>query len=407
MVKAGWPKEKVAIYELLFFAAHLLSFAWSTGVNNALLAYYPTLDEDRKKVMLFNAGLLLMILSVIIASTFWIFKEPILYLLTDHQELPYTQWITLYLICSPATVLIQAVYILRSEPNKITHYTHAIFLLQLCLVISAILGFGSVQALVVSIAIWSLIKFIWLIIILLRRSRFQFDPVLFRAFGWFSIPLILQFVLSNGMEYVDGIIVNQYFSAADFPVFRYGSRELPITVILVVSLSSAMLPLAVKHLDSTLDEIKSRTRKLMHILFPLSIVLILVSPFIYTNVYSKEYIASAQLFNIYLLILITRILLPQVVMYAKQRNGALLVITFIELIVNVTLSIWWAQSLGLAGIAYATVVANVCHTLLMILYNKLSLQVSPRSYIPFKIYSIYVVLILGAYFASTQIYNYG
>ena len=65
MVKAGWPKEKVAIYELLFFAAHLLSFAWSTGVNNALLAYYPTLNEERKKILLFNAGLLLMILSIL------------------------------------------------------------------------------------------------------------------------------------------------------------------------------------------------------------------------------------------------------------------------------------------------------------------------------------------------------
>lgn len=407
MVKAGWPKEKVAIYELLFFAAHLLSFAWSTGVNNALLAYYPTLDEGRKKIMLFNAGLLLMILSVIVASVFWVFNEPILYLLTDHQELPYTEWITLYLICSPAAVLIQAIYLLRSEPNKITHYTHSIFILQIGLIIFAIFGFGTVEALVVSIAIWSLIKFIWLLMILIRHSQFQFDSVLFRSFGWFAIPLILQFVLSNGMEYVDGIIVNQYFSAADFPVFRYGSRELPITVILVVSLSSAMIPLAVKHLDSTLKEIKSRTRKLMHVLFPLSIVFILISPFIYTYVYSRDYIASAQLFNIYLLILTTRILLPQVVMYARQRNGALLVMTFIELIINVSLSIWWAQSFGLAGIAYATVVANICHTLMMIVYNKVSLQVSPTSYIPFKIYSIYVILIIGAYLASTQMYSYG
>ena len=407
MVKAGWPKEKVAIYELLFFAAHLLSFAWSTGVNNALLAYYPTLDEGRKKILLFNAGLLLIIISVIVASVFWVFNEPILHLLTDHQELPYTEWITLYLICSPATVLIQAIYLLRSEPNKITHYTHAIFILQLGFIITAIFGFGTVEALVVCIAIWSLIKLMWLLIILIRHSQFQFDSVLFKAFGWFAIPLILQFVLSNGMEYVDGIIVNQYFSAADFPVFRYGSRELPITVILVVSLSSAMIPLAVKHLDSTLQEIKLGTRKLMHVLFPLSIVLILTSPFIYTYVYSQDYIASAQLFNIYLLILTTRILLPQVVMYARQRNGALLVMTFIELIINVSLSIWWAQSYGLTGIAYATVVANICHTMMMIVYNKVSLRVSPISYIPFKTYSIYVFLIIGAYLASTQMYSYG
>ncbi len=407
MVKAGWPKEKVAIYELLFFAAHLMSFAWSTGVNNALLAYYPTLQEDRKRVLIFNAGLLLIFLSGIVAVVFWLFNEPILYILTDLKNLPCVEWITLYLICSPVTVLIQTIYLLRSEPQKITNYTHAIFLLQIAIVIAAILGHGTVESLVIIIAIWSLVKFIWLIVILIRHSHLQFDAVLFRAFGWFAIPLIFQFVLSNGMEYVDGIIVNHYFSAADFTVFRYGSRELPITVILVVSLSSAMIPLAVKHLDSTLEEIKLRTRKLMHVLFPLSIVLILISPFIYTIVYSREYIASAQLFNIYLLILTTRILLPQVVMYAQQRNGVLLFMTFLELIINVSLSIWWAQSMGLAGIAYATVVANICHSLMMVGYNYISLNVSPSSYIPLNTYSIYVVLIIGAYIASTQMYTYG
>lgn len=407
MVQAGWPKEKVAIYELLFFAAHLLSFAWSTGVNNAMLAYYPTLDESRKRVLIFNAGLLLMIASIIVAYVFWMFENAILHFLTNHYELPYTKWIVLYLICSPATVLVQTIYILQSKPNRITNYTHSIFVLQLAVVIFAILGYGTVEALIISIALWSVFKFVWFIVALIKYSTWRFDPLLFKAFGWFAIPLILQFVLSNGMEYVDGIIVNQYFSIADFPVFRYGSRELPITVILVVSLSSAMIPLAVKHLDSTLLQIKLRTEKLMHILFPLSIVLILISPIVYTYVYSEEYMASAQLFNIYLLILVTRILLPQVIMYARQRNGALLMMTFIELIINVSLSIYWAQNYGLAGIAYATVIANISHTLMMIVYNKVSLQISPSSYIPFKTYSVYVILIVTTYLISTQIYNYG
>lgn len=407
MVKAGWSQEKVAIYELLFFAAHLLSFAWSTGVNNALLSYYPTLSKDRKKTMLFNAGLLLIVLSCGMAFIFAIGSTTILAWLTGHSDLPYTDWIVLYLICSPATVLIQTIYILRSESHKITHYTHIIIVLQMCIVLLAIMGVGTVESLVMGIAIWSLIKFLWLLLMLIRYSDLKFDFKLFRAFGWFTIPLILQFVLSNGMEYVDGIIVNQFFTAAEFPIFRYGSRELPITVILVVSLSSAMIPLAVRNLDNTLDELKNRTRKLMHILFPLSMILILISPFIYIYVYSEDYLASAELFNIYLLILITRILLPQVIMYAHQRNGALLIMTFVELIINVSLSVWWAQNYGLAGIAYATVVANIAHSLMMIVYNQVVLKILPQRYIPFREYSIYSILIIGTYLASIQIYNYG
>ena len=407
MVKAGWDKETVAIYELLFFAAHLLSFAWSTGVNNALLAYYPTLGDERKGVMIFNAALLMLFISVVITSIFLFFREPIMGLLTDNADLPYTSWIAIFLMCSPAAILVQSIYLLREEPRKITFNTHVIFILQLIVVAVAILIFGTVKALVIGVVLWSIFKFMWLISMLIKYATPSFDSTLFKTFGLFSIPLILQFVLSNGMEYVDGIIVNQYFDAKEFPVFRYGSKELPITVILVVSLTSAMIPLAVNNLGETLTEIKVRTKKLMHILFPLSAVLILISPIIYRLVYSDEYIASAQLFNVYLLILSTRILLPQVVMYANQRNGALLWMTIIELLVNVGLSIWWAQSMGLVGIAYATVVANICHSGMMILYNKYSLKVDSSRYIPWKSYGLYLMLLFGSYMASTQIHNYG
>jgi len=407
MVKVGWDKETVAIYELIFFAAHLLSFAWSTGVNNALLAYYPTLVEERKKVLLFNAVLLMIFFSVIIAVVFWLFKAPISEFLTDNRELPYTQWIVLFLICSPASILIQAIYLLKNEPRKITNYTHVIFCFQLIFVFISILYFNSVEALVISISLWSLIKFLWLLIVTWKNTSLQFDFNLFKIFAWFSVPLILQFVLSNGMEYVDGIIVNQFFNASDFPVFRYGAKELPITIILVVALSSAMIPLAVENLIDTLKEIKHRTRKLMHILFPLSIALILVSPYLYQWVYSQEYLVSAQLFNIYVLILMTRIILPQVIMYAKQKNAVILSITFVELIINVGLSIFWAQSMGLAGIAYATVVANIVYSLLLVLYTKYKLGVAPKEYIPLKTYGIYLMLLVGAFLLSTQLYSYG
>lgn len=407
MVKVGWDKETVAIYELIFFAAHILSFAWSTGVNNALLAYYPTLDDKRKKVLLFNVILLMLTLSSIVASIFWSFRSSIMELLTDEANLPYTEWIVLFLICSPAAILIQSIYLLCNEPEKITRFTHWIFIIQLIIVGAAIIGFGSVKALIIGVSLWSAIKFLWLLNVMFKYTIRQFDFSLYRNFLWFALPLTFHFILSNGMEYVDVIIVNQYFDVASFPVFRFGARELPITIILVISLTSAMIPLAVSDLTNTLVQIKERTKKLMHILFPLSAVLILLSPYIYQWVYSEEYIKSAQLFNIYLLILLARILLPQVIMYAKQRNGTIVIITVLELLLNVGLSIWWAQSLGLAGIAYATVVGNLFYTLMLIIYTKFFLGVNPSAYIPIKTYSLYLLVLLGVFFLSTQIYNYG
>ena len=55
MVNAGWDKDKVAIYELLFFTANLLSFAWSTGLKNALLSYFPSLAQNDKRKTAFQS----------------------------------------------------------------------------------------------------------------------------------------------------------------------------------------------------------------------------------------------------------------------------------------------------------------------------------------------------------------
>lgn len=407
MVKVGWDKKTVAIYELIFFAAHLLSFAWSTGVNNALLAYFPTLEGAKKKVLLFNVMLLMFTFSIVIAAIFWIFQAQIMNGLTDHANLPYADWIILFLICSPSSILVQAIYLLSNEPHKITRYTHWIFTLQLIIVTIAILAIGSVKALVIGITLWSVIKFLYLIWISKKYTLYKFDFNLYRVFLWFALPLIFQFVLSNGMEYVDGIIVNQYFEVSSFPVFRYGAKELPITIILVISLTSAMIPLAVQNLKGTLAQIKERTRKLMHILFPLSSLLILVSPYLYQWIYSSAYIASAQLFNIYLLILLARIILPQVILYAQQRNGVILFFTMLELLLNVGLSIWWTEPLGLAGIAYATVIANIFYSLMLTIYAHLTLGVKPSAYIPIRTYLVYVTMLLAVFAFSVQVYNYG
>lgn len=404
MVKMGWAKEKVAIFELLFFTAHILSFAWSVGIKNALLTIYPSTIEADKPKFLFNVAILLFGVSILIGVTFYTFHESIFALLAGDPALPYALWLTIFLICTPVTILVEMTYLLIGLPHKIVKYTHFIYPVQVVLTLIAIIGFDSVRLLVVAMAIWSLIKFVWLIIVLIKHSKWQLEIKSISRFWWFALPLVIQFMVTNGMDYMDGIIVNHFFATDQFPVFRYGAKELPINTILVVALSSAMVPLAVSNMKASLVEIKARTHGLMKYLFPLSAVLILCAPIIYKAVYSEEYMQSAFIFSVYLLILLSRILLPQVIMLASKRNNALLIVTVIELAVNVGLSIWWARAFGLIGVAYATLVANIIHAMLMLAYCKWKLHISPGQYIPVRSYLGYSFMLLGAYILSIYIY---
>jgi peptidoglycan biosynthesis protein MviN/MurJ (putative lipid II flippase) len=67
---------------------------------------------------------------------------------------------------------------------------------------------------------------------------------------------------------------------------------------------------------------------------------------------------------------------------------------FLELIINVSLSLILVQFFGIAGIAFATFIAYLFEKIYLSVVVKKNLNVSLSEYIPVKIYSIYSVTIL-------------
>ncbi|MEO1715241.1 MAG: lipid II flippase MurJ, partial [Bacteroidota bacterium] len=221
-----------------------------------------------------------------------------------------------------------------------------------------------------------------------------------------ATPLLLHLLIGNSVEYIDGLIVTSYFpDEGAFAVFRYGARELPLTTLLVGAVVTAMIPVASRSLGQGMQEIRSKTLRLSHWLFPLSAVLMLLSPWLFPFVYNADFQESAIVFNWYLLILGTRILLPQVLLIAKGHNYFLVISAIIETLVNVGLSLWWVRSYGLGGIAAASVVANLINKLNMMIYCRWQWGIRPGQYIALPWYFSYLALLIVAYIISDQWWN--
>jgi O-antigen/teichoic acid export membrane protein len=234
-----------------------------------------------------------------------------------------------------------------------------------------------------------------------KESKFNLDFKLQKAFLLFSIPLMLHMFLGSGMEYIDGFLVtSQFEDPALFAKFRYGARELPLATILVGALTSAMIPEAVENMGATLIQVKERTKKLGHFLFPVSMILLLISPLLFPLVYSDDFKLSARIFNIYLLVLSSRILLPQIIIFGKQHNFILVWSALLELIVNIVLSILFIQYFGILGIAYATVIAYMVNKLIMIVYNYRTFNISPKAYLHLPSYFLYNAMLLICFVIS-------
>ena len=229
-------------------------------------------------------------------------------------------------------------------------------------------------------------------------SHLKLDIQLLRAFALLAFPLLLHNLIGSSVEYIDGFIVTSHFEEEGaFTLFRYGSKELPLVTLLVSALVAALLPEVSENVAKSLGNIKQKTLRLAHILFPASILLMLLSEWLFTNVFNPEFREAAAVFNVYLLILSSRILLPQVIVIAKQQNYFLVIAGIIELIINVILSLIFVRIWGLPGIAFASVLAYLLNKVLMIIFLKSRFQINPSQYIPLNWYFFYNLLLFGTF----------
>jgi Na+-driven multidrug efflux pump len=123
----------------------------------------------------------------------------------------------------------------------------------------------------------------------------------------------------------------------------------------------------------------------------------LVSGWLYPQLFSAEFAQSASVFNVYLLLVISRVVFPQTLLIGLRHAKAIMLVSIIELLLNISLSLLFVQWFGLVGVAYATVLAFAVEKLMLIgiLYRKEG--ISPVSYWPWKEHLAYSVVMMGVY----------
>ncbi len=406
LAQSGYQTEEIGQYELFFFLANVVGFFWVMGLNNGLMSYFPKLESRQQDRFFFNLGVLLTICGFVASCGLLVFEDQVLTLLgSDSEQLDYKFWIMTYMILSASGNFTEYFYLLRHQAGAISTYGVVLFTAQLSLItIGVILGF-EVKGLIQLMVLWSLLKFLWFWITIARKGDLVLDFKMQWVFLGFSLPLILHMLLGNGMEYVDGFLVNYFFDEAAFAQFRYGARELPLVSVLVGAISTALIPVAVNDMSTALRQVRDRISRFSRVLFPISIALMLTSGFIYPLIYGDSFRISAQVFNVYLLIISSRVLMPQVVVFARHNNRVLMISALIELVVNIFLSIYFLKLFGIIGIAWATVIAFLVNKLILSVYIWRKHKIPPSDYINLKQYAIWLSLLIITYYIST-LYNF-
>jgi O-antigen/teichoic acid export membrane protein len=181
-----------------------------------------------------------------------------------------------------------------------------------------------------------------------------------------------------------------------FAWFRYGAKEFPLVLMLANGLSAAMLSefSTRERMRESIAKIRAKSKRLMHILFPITMIMMLLSRWIYPLIFNENFDKSASIFLVYALLIIPRLVFPQTIIVGRKKTHITLLAAVLELIVNITLSllmIKWGYKL--VGIALSTFIAYIFNNAFLIGYVWVKMKIKPSDYIPLKVYAFYTILI--------------
>jgi O-antigen/teichoic acid export membrane protein len=395
--------EQVGQFEMFMFIGGALTFFWVTGIIQSLLTlynknktYHKSGDNGTaKSPEIFNAFILLCIFSL--------FMFVMGHLLKNHfsvfhntGNVPYLNLLLLYVLLSSPVCLIEYIYLLNNRSYRIFQYGLITFSAQLILIVLPIvLGQDFLWS------IWGLllitsIRWIWLLILIKRYSEMRLSFKFMKEHLYLGIPLIATTLISGSAQYVDGTIISAHFKdEATFAIFRFGAKEFQLVIMLATGLSTALLSefSTREKMNDSLIMLKEKSKKLMHFLFPASMIAMLMANWVYTHIFGPEYARSADIFMVYLLLVIPRLVFPQTIIIGRKRTNIALITAVFAQLINIPLSLALIQPYGVVGVALATFIVYTIEKVFLVLYVKVKMKINPTDYIPVRLFAAYSVLI--------------
>lgn len=257
---------------------------------------------------------------------------------------------------------------------------------------------GDFHTIYMGLAGFGALKLIWAAISLRPDwGRRDFVRPLWRI----SWPLMLAALLSQSAVYVDGYLVQRFFPD-HFLSFRYGAREFPLVLLLANSMSvvragEITAGLRDGQLDASLNGLRRSTDRLVWTMFPLSILLVLLSGPLFEMAFRGRFPDAVPVFDVFLLLTVPRLMFPQSLVRGYHRTWMMSLSAGVELVLNVGLSLLFMQFWGIAGIAGATVVAYLVEKLILMGYAHRILGISWRRYASVPLWLMWTLALLMAW----------
>ncbi|MBK8659851.1 MAG: polysaccharide biosynthesis C-terminal domain-containing protein [Bacteroidetes bacterium] len=389
LAKLGIIPSDIGRFETFLLWSGLLTFFWVSGIINALMTNYGKSDTEAQNRLFFSTFLVLSAVGVLMGTILFLFSSFVTELAGIQLESSILRLVSIYILFNTPGFLIEYILWLKNKREGLLYYG---LLLSFSMMVATLLPVGlnlPIEYSLYGLLAIAVLKFLIVFMLLWRYSLYSIDFKQISILLFTAIPMVLSILISGSSEYIDGLIVKARFDNMHFAIYRYGAKELPVLLIIANTFSTAMIPALAGNLTGGLGQLRQKSTSLMRWFFPLSMLLMLLSPVLFKHLFNESFIYSSLIFNIYLLLVIPRLVFPQTILTAMGHGKYLVVSSILEITINVSLSIYLSGIMGLPGIAAGTLVAFCVDKAFLILVARYKYGIHLSSYLKIWEYALF------------------
>jgi O-antigen/teichoic acid export membrane protein len=360
-------KADIGIYNQVFLVIVTVSNILPFGVSMSAF-YFLSREKERKRYFIFNILLFNFIVGGLACLTLNIFPGILGDLFKDDEMTKFAPQIGVVIWLWLFSTFLEVVAIANQEARLATVFIICSQLTKMIFMVSAVLMFGTVGAMLNAVTIQVILQ--TLVLIFYLNSRFpqfwkSFDKSILFEHLKYALPFGLMGILWILQTDIHNFFIGNRFSPEDVAVYRAGCFELPLLVLFYESISSVMIPRMseLQAAGKTREMLELTVRameKLSLFYFPAFVFFMITAYTLITTLFTSKFADSVPIFTVNIMLLPFYVLMTDPIVRSFASLGRFIlkvrIVVVIALIIMLTYGI---QHFNLQGMIAIVVVSAV------------------------------------------------
>ena len=365
-------KSDFAEYRLFWLLANTAHLIAPLGLPRSLMYFLPRVDRQEKAQYLAQVIVMLCVTGLLAAFL----VSPLNPLFPEKLQLAGGGIVPAFVFLWVLSSLVET---LPTADQNFTYQAFAIIgtsVSRLALVTGVAYFTGDIQYVFFSLLLFVLFKLAVLAFYIKEHHAISFSNISWarvKAQISYALPFGLANIIDNLRRQVEQWIVALIFLPEMFAIFSLGALEIPVLRLLRRTLGQVIFPkMSQAHVRGDFKRVlylnQSANLAVAFVVFPLAAFIFAHAKPLVTLLFTREYVGAALVFQIYLVLTIARVIDVSNVMMIFSQKLFMTKVSLALLIISSLLSYLGARTLGIAGAACGSVIAQVLIT--MITYQR-------------------------------------